>query len=562
MQLLIVDTAQIQGYIFGSNRLRENIGASYLVAQATGEWVLSRLPEPHNVLNAQTGELDRGKRIERDEDGLKAEVIYVGGGNVVILFADEPAAQTFTRTYSHCLLTEAPNLQVVVHHQPFDWNDCLYEAVKSGFRRLAQKKEHHFYSSPLLGLGVTEMCQSTAFPAVALSWQIRNDDSSVYPISAETRAKLHAAYQKGRDLSLADERLQNYMPCPGGHDYPRDFDDLGRSKGEQSYIAIIHADGDGIGQRLREVGKDEPNRGYIEAVRAFSKAVDRAGQDALRDTISALAKKLERYTGDQIQHHSSFGDLLAEIILQPVPDDQDIHYLPFRPIVFGGDDVTFVCDGRLGLSLALEYMHQFEVHSANLPDGRGKATASAGVAIVKSHYPFAQAYAISDELVKSAKGYRRENALQTGVVDWHFARSGVIGTLTQVRAREYTAVEGSLTLRPVTLGANAAHPHRAWSVVHKGVSVFQDRQRNANGKPEWSVRRNKVKALQEMLRAGPAAVSHFRAKYLDNKLLPEVAPDMSNWPATGWQGGYCGYFDALEIMDWFIPLNELEGEPV
>lgn len=40
MQLLILDTSQIQPYVFGSNRLRENIGASYLVAQATGQWGL------------------------------------------------------------------------------------------------------------------------------------------------------------------------------------------------------------------------------------------------------------------------------------------------------------------------------------------------------------------------------------------------------------------------------------------------------------------------------------------------------------------------------------------
>lgn len=33
--LVIVDTTGIQSYIFGSNRLRENVGASFLVHQAT-----------------------------------------------------------------------------------------------------------------------------------------------------------------------------------------------------------------------------------------------------------------------------------------------------------------------------------------------------------------------------------------------------------------------------------------------------------------------------------------------------------------------------------------------
>ena len=35
----VLDTTGIQPYIFGSNRLRENVGASYLVSQATDEWV-------------------------------------------------------------------------------------------------------------------------------------------------------------------------------------------------------------------------------------------------------------------------------------------------------------------------------------------------------------------------------------------------------------------------------------------------------------------------------------------------------------------------------------------
>jgi hypothetical protein len=43
MHLVVVDTAQIQPYIFGSNRLRENIGASHLVAESTEAWALARL---------------------------------------------------------------------------------------------------------------------------------------------------------------------------------------------------------------------------------------------------------------------------------------------------------------------------------------------------------------------------------------------------------------------------------------------------------------------------------------------------------------------------------------
>lgn len=557
MQLLILDTAQIQNYVFGSNRLRENIGASYLVAQATGEWALDHMPKPHNIKSAAQLDLDETKWIDRDN--LASEVLYVGGGNVVVLFKDEAIARQFTRTYSRYLLNKAPGLQVVFWHEPFDWEMPLYEHVQQGFRHLAQKKQKRIYSTPLLGLGVTEMCRSTALPAVAQS----PSEAGVYPISREVLVK-EDAYQH------SNNRLKTYMvqgkkawlaSYLNGYEFPYDFDNLGRSEGEQSYIAIVHADGDGIGQRFREVGKGKPNREYIQSIRKFSQAVNNASQMALQDAVKALVDKLASHAreGDMLVHRSAFNDVLAEVFLQPIKQDAG-YYLPFRPIVFGGDDVTFICDGRLGISLALEYMRQFADHASNLPDGKGGATASAGIAIVKSHYPFAQAYSISEELAKGAKVYRHEQGLK-GCLDWHFARSGIVGKVAQVRDREYTPRKGeSLILRPVALNGNAKEPHRAWSVVEKGVVKFQDLQRTPKQTdPDWSVRRNKVKALRETLREGPEAVKKFRAKFNNNQMLPDVATSMSSWPETGWQGSFCGYFDAIEMMDWFIPLHEIEG---
>ncbi len=558
MHLLIMDTAQIQPYVFGSNRLRENIGASYLVAQATGEWALERLPKPNNVKNAARLELDDGKRIE--EMDLQSEALYVGGGNLVALFRDADSAAAFTKAYSRCLLQRAPGLQVVFWHEPFEWDgQTLAEAVGRAFQHLARKKQSRTYSAPQLGLGVTEMCRSTALPAVAQS----PSESDAYPVSGEVLAK-------EKRYKNANGRLTQYMKETDGADrdwlatylegyeFPYDFDNLGRSEGEQSYIAIVHADGDGMGKRFRTVGAGKPNREYIQAVRDFSRAIQTASQEALQDTVRVLIGKLQGREKDVLAHRSAFGDLLAEVVL--TEQAPGIYYLPFRPIVFGGDDVTFVCDGRLALSLALEYMKQFAAHAANLPDGKGGATASAGVVIVKSHYPFAQAYGIAEALINSAKQYRREQGVGA-CLDWHFARSGISGSLKTVREREYrTPDNGWLTLRPVTLQDNPEESHRAWPVVEKGVAAFQDLYRAKKRKADWSSRRNKVKALRETLREGPAAVRKFRAKFNENKLLPDVASDMSNWPESGWQGGFCGYFDAIEMMDWFIPLHEIKEE--
>jgi hypothetical protein len=497
-------------------------------------------------------ELDDTKWIERDD--LKAEVVYLGGGNVVALFADESDVTEFTRAYSRFLLEHAPGLQAVFWHEPFQWENSLHDAVQVGFRHLARKKQRRTYSTPLLGLAVTEMCRSTALPATTQS-TAEDDD---YPISREVQAK-ETAYLN------ANRRLEQYMSSSDQlkehlerFQFPYDFDNLGRSEGEQSYIAIVHADGDRMGKRFREVGQGKPNRDYILAIRRFSDAVNNSAQLALQDTLYSLIRKLQSREKDILVHRTAFGDVLAEVVLQQYKDGRS-HFLPFRPIVFGGDDVTFVCDGRLGISLALEYMRQFEQYSAKLVPG-GAITASAGVAIVKSHYPFAQAYAISEELAKSAKAYRDET-MPIACLDWHFARSGMTGNLAQIRAREYGTKHGSLTLRPVTLLPNPKESYRAWPVIEAGVVAFQDLHRSeSKRKPDWSSRRNKIMALRERLREGPIAVQKFRAKFNDGELLPDVSASMNDWPQKGWQGQFCGYFDAIEMLDWFIPLHETQGE--
>lgn len=552
MYLVVVDTAQIQPYIFGSNRLRENVGASYLVAQSTTTWAKEAVGQVFSRNNIKSdGTLDGTKHIENPANNLDAEVLYAGGGNFIALFRDEPLAKAFTRALSRKVLTDAPNLQLVIVHNSFDWSQSLAEKVKDTFKKLAEEKRARTLSAPLLGLGGTVMCQSTGLPAVGMAPEMGDDPAR--PVSAEILAKLGVVERTRGEPSEADRRLQKLLPPPNGYDYPSQLDHLGGTRGEHNVIAVVHADGNGLGQRIMEVGKIYPmpnqNRDYIDALRAFSEQVNTAAQQALRDVLDKLAARIINDGGNRIVHKNTLGKIIAEIQLKSAGRYE--RFLPFRPIVFGGDDVTFVCDGRLGLSLAMEYMRRLEEHTKNLPDGKGLLTACAGIAIVKAHYPFARAYQLADELCRSAKNYRREiRGLRPdwdgSCLDWHFALSGLSGGIEEIRNREYRVQAGSLTLRPVALGANPQDSGRTWTVIEKGIAEFQGEG--------WAGRRNKVKALRDALREGPDAVRYFLRKFNENRPLPEVEPSLTNWKDTGWQGGYCGYFDALELADWFIPL--------
>ncbi len=529
MYIVIVDTAQIQPYIFGSNRLKENIGASYLVAQATGSWA----------------DICLSPTMKR---------LYAGGGNFVASAESEKSAQQFIRKLSKKTLSEAPGLQLAMTYWKQEDGETLATTVQNTFLQLAKEKQARAHKEPLLGLGITVMCGSTALPAAG--WSDKGDDR--YPASAEILAKL------GINNKATKRLVAQHLP-PDGFDYPRDFDDIGREKDEQSHIAVIHADGNGIGKKFQEIidrhlEKDD-DEGYLKDIQSLSKNMEKASQAALQATLQTLYSRIyadEPDKKDAIRQRNAKGNNIAEVLLKK---EGDTTYLPFRPLVFGGDDVTFVCDGRLGISLAVEYLRQFEKHTEAIIGE--KFTACAGIAIVKSHYPFARAYALAEELCNSAKKYRQQHNLDS-CLDWHFALTGLSGSIDDIRKREYTIYEPSkdagdsekrLTLRPLTLDGNNEETHRSFNVVYDGVAAFQDLALKQGEEPKWSTRRNKVKSLRKALRDGSAGVRRFRTMYGLEK-LPEIdVSKNSDFQSSGWWTDSCGYFDAIEMMDWFISME-------
>lgn len=526
--LTAIDTTQIQGYVFGSNRLKENIGGSELVELATHRWVYDALPPDHNVTNLDTGELDVSKTI----DNLEAEVVYAGGGNTVILFMTIELARAFAGRLTLRVLRDAPGLEIVVAHREFDWEtEPLAEVVQRTLGvDLARKKQTRVRSTPLLGLGVTVPCSSTGLVASGVE-----DDK---PVSREIKAKVAADIQ-----TSARRRLQGLLPriSEGGWNIALDFDKLGRIKGEEGYIAVVHADGNGMGKRVEAVAQRyataEQNREYINAMRALSDAINAAAVRALQRVVDLMANAIVNDAELAEIHRDAF---------------------PLRPLVFGGDDVTFVCNGRYGLPLAICYLQAFKEETAKEEAfDRKPAFACAGVAVVKVHYPFARAYSLSDQLCKSAKKRARDEEQDCAALDWHFAMSGLTGSLDAIREREYTVkldsdVVGDLTMRPVFLDASP-HTWQTWPVFKSLLDEFMTEH------GEWYDRRNKIKALRDALRAGPHFVKEFLRTYRLNELPEARSINVTGYRETGWDGQRCIYFDPIEATDFYTDLEETAG---
>ncbi|AFZ60964.1 hypothetical protein H6G54_11140 [Anabaena cylindrica FACHB-243] len=536
----VIDTTGIQPYIFGSNRLRENIGASYLVEQATNGWVKCALRQIFGE-NVYIPEPEQEEKCI-EHDNLDAELVYTGGGNAVILFKgreDKKSAIRFTKRLSKRVLQEAPGLKIVVaHSEPFEWGNKLSGIVDSLMKKLERKKREYNPSVPLLGLGVTANCLSTGLSAVDTS--DRYSVPTSYPVSREIVEKLRAVDPKNKapaNQELNDTIFKN-LPL-GNYIVPYDIDDLGRTEGKISYMAIVHADGNGMGDRFKEHGrKCKTDREYITAMRELSKTVNQAGVNALKK----VAQRVIHLADGKLQEQFAITERNGE------------KYLPFRPIVYGGDDVTFVCDGRLGLSLAALYLKEFEAQK--VADGKD-LTACVGIAIVKTHYPFARAYQLSESLCKKAKNFVRSEKeelkiLDFSALDWHIAPSGLLGSISDIRQREYQVAEGNLTMRPLYLHSDS--DWRNWDDFSEVVNKF-------NTDSDWS--RNKVIALREQLRQGSEKTKQFLQVYgLNENYLPQFGKAKSDdLYQSGWidhrtNTKVCGYFDAIEAMEFHIPLKE------
>jgi hypothetical protein len=511
----LIDTSGIQSYIFGSNRLRENIGASYLVKQAT-EAKIKEFLEPEDQL------------------------IYSGGGNALLQFDSLEAAQSFTQKYTRELLETHPGLQIAIAHHSFSPEDSLQTVRQHLEQKIAKKKRSGINSAPLLGLGITATCKSTQMPAISHTSELPNTRNlpkhDQYLVSREVKAKLNAIEdannQLKRECNFSNEQ---YL-------FPYDVDDMGRSEGASSYMAVVHIDGNSMGQRFIDYSsKFTANDEYIAGMKVMSESVDTAGKEALRQTLERLIRTIERST-----------ELHDRLKLTP---DKKQRYLPFRPLVYGGDDISFICDGRLGLSLAIAYLQALQ--KQNAADGK-PIQACAGVCIVKTHYPFARAYQMSEVLCASGKQFLRDlkqndEALDCCVIDWHITGSGLLGTLEDIRSREYTVPQGSLCIRPMPLYQVKSHTEwHHWNAFSKVVQDF-------NIGKEWRDRKNKTIALRDVLRKGDKETEQFLKAYRLPD-FPEFAPPYDMMRRTGWsdlnQQEVSPYFDAIEAMEFHTPLED------
>lgn len=382
--LFVAAAKGLQKYILRSDPLKEMIGASELIESLPR----ARLPN----------------------SGFLAKVLphldFAGGYNVLtdasgaarILFDSKEAAETLARVWPELARHFAPGMEMavsVVKVQPGQ----LGAAIRESERELTVNRNKPAPALPEAGPWVARN-RRTGLPAAQRVTPLASEERDLgkeEPVDNESTRKREAARWTSGDTLLS-------KVVPGNHRFlvsenlgerqkrwPSDLTRL--AAGDNGYVAIIHADANGLGLAMMSCieqleGRNDAEGIYKNLCAAIEKASVHAAQAAMRRVIEATLAAEESLGSER---------------------ERQILPIPVRPIVCAGEDFTCIIRAAHAIQFAEDYVSALERETKErfkeLTAVRNleALTACAGVVFCKSHFPFSRAYGLAENLCKFAK---------------------------------------------------------------------------------------------------------------------------------------------------------------
>ncbi len=295
-------------------------------------------------------------KIFKDEFLAHGEIIVTAAGNVKCIYNNEIDCKNTVLKFPKRVMEMSPGItisQAVVTLQDGN-SESDFKAACDELEKRLQAQRNKRPKSLTTGLMTMERSRATGLPAVCIDKENNFLDEC-------TQSK-RMALGKNNEMQL--ELCKDFFGIDTTiNEVALNFKDITL---HNDWLAIIHADGNGLGE---VVARKSSN---LEELKKFSENLDKATKSAAVLACKEIAKE----------------------------KDIDIKQA-IRPIILGGDDMTMVCRADIALEFVLAYLTAFEIE-AHKKIGT-ELTACAGIAFIKSSYPFHYGYQLAEALCGKAK---------------------------------------------------------------------------------------------------------------------------------------------------------------
>ncbi|WP_462371749.1 Cas10/Cmr2 second palm domain-containing protein [Phascolarctobacterium succinatutens] len=528
---ILLDTRSIQKYVFGCNRLKTNTGASYLVDGIFTEAMVDVLKKSGLKMPAEDWK-EAKKMMLSEDNAVECEIAYIGGGNMLVLVRKGEESlricRELVKEWSLKVLLEAPGLKTGAAIGEIDLAYANFQAsLNALYKQLKENQNNVLPQVDLPYTGFSVECDYSGKAANVYNKEYKR------LVSAEVEAKT-AAYD------AADKKIKkNFSEVIGDeYDFCSELESLGYKDGE-SYISVIHIDGNNMGVKFSNC-RDMQER------KNLSKKV----QETVEHAFGYLIKKI-------VTEYDTYADVLDMRALK----QGNKRLLPLRPIIIGGDDITFICPGRMGLQYAqafIEYVNSEDLLDKDLYNYIKKETGKqinrslsccAGVAIVPAKYPFFRAYELAEQLCDEAKDLSRKD--DGNYLDFAILHGEKYGDIKLLRKEQYESANGSLHYGPYNVLGKENDKQSVKGMLALSAKLAADK-----------MPRNKVKELRRVLHEDKHSMSIFLENCpeicelvkKENKLATVVADDL--WDEIEDKDKVIfatRYIDAIEAIDFNYP---------
>lgn len=367
--LALYDFASKQEFIYRTSKIKEISGASMLLSKLYEKFVELANGKYNIVYDVKT-EFDINKFTD---DG---QVLYDGGGNLMILFQSEEIYCGFNCIVSTYLLEEVPTLRMIACCVPYTGD------FKHDRSELYRKNRINKNLRPSYDLtAVTPMTQV--------------DPMTFLPVVKKEIYKKEGKTNERKEFSLSADRVRKqkaYDNFVNTNEF--NLEDL------DGWAAVIYIDGNSMGKKLMKCADSDYNEG-VRKLRAFSENVNKV-------FVTNPLKKMKEIVGGS-------------------------ETKGFRQIIGGGDEITIICDAKIALTLVETYFENLIDSNANLKE-EDKNYACAGIAVFHAKAPFTVAYEIAEAACESAK--ERAHKTNGNYLDFYYCHAGITTDFETLRKRE------------------------------------------------------------------------------------------------------------------------------